>query len=168
MRYLIDGYNLLHALWPGDARQLHPGAWPRFRKRLLDRLIPHAGNVPGTVTVVFDTVRSSTDRQNEAVVRGVHVRFAAGYPSADDLIEELIRTDPAPEGLTVVSDDRRVRDAARRRRCVVCGCLDYYESLGSARPSAAFSDDSSSKPEDVPPAEVERWLQEFDGTTDKD
>jgi predicted RNA-binding protein with PIN domain len=163
MRYLIDGYNLMHAVWPAEARQLRPRAWPRFRQRLLDRLRKSEPEAT-SITVVFDSAASRADAPAGEEFHGIHVRFAAGYPSADDLIEELIRTDSAPSQLTVVSDDRRLRDAARRRGCAVCGCLDYFESLG--RPPAPAGDvpETNGKPEEVEPDETERWLREFGDT----
>ena len=53
------------------------------------------------------------------------------------LIEELIRNEASPRLLTVVSDDHRIQHAARRRGCVVLGCLDYYERLVQRRPRTA-------------------------------
>ena len=58
MRFLIDGYNLLHAVWPAEGRQLRARAWPRFRQRLLDRLRDRHATRAGAVTVVFDAKRS--------------------------------------------------------------------------------------------------------------
>jgi predicted RNA-binding protein with PIN domain len=163
MRFLIDGYNLLHAVWPGEGRHLRARAWPRFRERLLDHLrVRHAAG-GGPVTVVFDAARAPVDRPAEEDFGGVHVRFAVGYPSADDLIEELIRTDSGPDGLTVVSDDRRLREAARRRGCAIAGCLDFFERV--ARPPAAEKTrkEPPAKPEGLSPDEVAHWLKEFGG-----
>ncbi len=166
MRFLIDGYNLLHAVWPAEGRHLRARAWPRFRQRLLDRLRSSQVNDGGNVTVVFDASRSPTGTVAEEDYHGVHVRFAAGYPSADDLIEELIRTESAPARLTVVSDDRRLRDAGRRRGCVVVGCLDYLEFADRRPPPEQNTEESPIKPEIVPADEVEKWLKEFGGDGD--
>jgi predicted RNA-binding protein with PIN domain len=161
MRFLIDGYNLLHALWPAEGRQLRPRAWPRFRQRLLDRLRASHPADAEAVTVVFDAAREPHPDPPEADSRGIFVRFAVGYPSADDLIEELIRGDSAPSRLTVVSDDHRVRDAARRRGCTVTGCLDYFEWLEQPKPPGEDRPDPPGKPEGLSPGEVEHWLKEF-------
>jgi uncharacterized protein len=159
MRFLIDGYNLMHAIWPGEGRHLKARAWPRFRQRLLDRVRAKAD--PGSVTIVFDANHSPPDAPAEEYSHGIHVRFAVGYPSADDLIEELLRTESSPKGLTVVSDDHRLRDAARRRGCHVSGCLDYIESLDRPATPVRDADEPSAKPEQLSPDEVQRWLTEF-------
>jgi predicted RNA-binding protein with PIN domain len=161
MRILIDGYNLLHAVWPAEGRQLRPRAWPRFRQRLLDRLRNRHADRDGAVTVVFDAAGSRPGGRDQEAVGGIQVRFAAGYPSADDLIEELIRVDSAPASLTVVTDDRRLRDAARRRGCTPRGCLDYIESLEVPEAPPGPIEPLPAKPEDVAPDEVEHWLKEF-------
>jgi predicted RNA-binding protein with PIN domain len=160
MRFLIDGYNLLHAVWPAEGRQLRARAWPRFRQRLLDRLRDRHATRAGAVTVVFDAKRSPPRGSAEETSGDVRVRFAVGYPSADDLIEELIRTDSVPARLTVVTDDRRLREAARRRGCTVAGCLDYIENLEHP-PPARPAEAPPAKPEGVAPDEVEHWLREF-------
>jgi uncharacterized protein len=118
--------------------------------------------------VIFDATRSPPDASAEADSHGVHVRFAVGYPAADDLIEELIRTDPAPARLTVVTDDRRLREAARRRGCAVAGCLDYFESVAHSPPPKRVAEESPAKPEGLAPDEVEHWLKEFGGSDNDD
>jgi predicted RNA-binding protein with PIN domain len=164
MRFLIDGYNLLHAGWPAYARHARARAWPRLRQLVLDRLRDRHGAAAADVTVVFDARHAPRDAEPVEDRPGLHVRFAVGYPSADDLIEELIRTDAAPAGLTVVSDDRRLRDAARRRGCTVARCLDYLEALDRPPPRPPDAAEPPGKPEEVSPEEVEQWLREFGET----
>ena len=50
------------------------------------------------------------------------------------MIEALIRQRFGAAHLTVVSDDRRLKEAARRRHCPSLGCLDFLEQAGSAAP----------------------------------
>jgi predicted RNA-binding protein with PIN domain len=163
MRFLIDGYNLLHAIWPSEARRVRPQAWPRFRQRLIDHLRDKLADEADVATVIFDATRAPPEAASEVASNGLHVRFAAGYPSADDLIEELIRTDSAPAQLTVVSDDRRIREAARRRGCTIAGCLDFYEGLENLPRSKPLPVEPPSKPapESLSSSEVKRWLEEF-------
>src|SRR5262245_9957963 len=124
MFYLIDGYNLLHALG-APRRRAGPGALEKARLRLLGRLHGALRDQGPNVTVVFDAARAPAGVPAEAEYHGIRVRFAAGLAAADDLIEEVIRKAPAPKHLTVVSDDRRIQAAARRRRCPVLGCADF-------------------------------------------
>jgi hypothetical protein len=125
MRYLIDGYNLLHAMGLLAGR-VGPRGLEKARLALLGRLHGLCGDVPGRVTVVFDASGAGRGASAEQDYHGVRVRFALGE-EADDVIEDLIRRDPSPGDLTVVSDDLRLRQAARRRRCPALGCLDFIE-----------------------------------------
>jgi hypothetical protein len=158
MRYVIDGYNLLYALGLVHAK-MGPHGLEKARLALLGRVA--GGADAAAVTVVFDAGNAPPGAEPEQDHQGVRVLFALKR-EADDLIEELIGQDSAPRGLTVVSDDRRVRRAARRRHCPVLGCLDFVERLGRpAEPPAAPPDEAPSKPQGVSRDEVQHWLREF-------
>lgn len=160
MTYLVDGYNLLHAIGLLHPR-LGPHGLEKARLGLLGYLSGTYGSKATTVTVVFDAHHAPPGSDDELDYQGVHVRFAVHHPEADDLIEFLIRHDSAPRQLTVVSDDHRLQQAARRRRCHVLGCLDYVEELNRLRHSREKSRPEAEKRDRLSPAETERWLAEF-------
>jgi predicted RNA-binding protein with PIN domain len=165
MRYLIDGYNLAHAAGILTARLRAAHQLEQARATLLLRLRQGHGAAVAAVTVVFDSGGPRRPRAPaEQDHQGVRVIFAAA--SADDLIEELIDKDRGPHELTVVSDDRRLRAAAKRRGCVALGCLDYLEQL--AHPPAERAEPP---PEPAKPTagleDQEQWLAAF-GEIDSD
>ena len=51
---------------------------------------------------------------------GIRTIYAGNRCEADDVIEQLIERSDAPTRLLVVSEDRRIIKAARRRRCFDC------------------------------------------------
>jgi predicted RNA-binding protein with PIN domain len=157
MRYLIDGYNLLHKL--GLLPHEHgPRGLAHARQRLLDRLADAAHHHTGDVTVVFDGRGAREGLPDREDYRGLHIRYAH-EDTADGLIEELLHGESAPRGLTVVSDDRRIREAARRRGCPTLDCLDVFDTLSrAAQPPSA---PEAERPERLSPEETQRWLQEF-------
>jgi hypothetical protein len=157
MRYVIDGYNLLHA-WGLAPRQARAGQLERARLNLLDHL-RQAG--AGDVTVVFDAARAPAAATPEQEYHGIRVRFAL-EGTADDCIEDLIRHENVPQQLTVVSDDHRLRQAAERRRCGFRRCLDYIEDLqrGPSLP-APPPGEAPAKPETLSPEEMRHWLEAF-------
>jgi len=158
MRYVIDGYNLLYATGLLHART-GPHGLEKARLALLGRLV---GSGEAEVTVVFDAGHAPPGAPAEKDHQGVRVLFALKR-EADDLIEELIGQDSAPRRLTVVSDDHRVQQAARRRRCPVLGCLDFIEQLGRPTPPpAAPPEEATAKPSGVSRAEAQQWLREFE------
>jgi predicted RNA-binding protein with PIN domain len=116
MRWLIDGYNVMHAagrLGPKLSRE----GFRRARRRFLDEVadvLPAEND--GDVTVVFDASVPPGDFPISSRYRGLRVIFAYGDEDADSRIEYILSRDSNPRTLTVVSTDRRIRDAASRRR----------------------------------------------------
>jgi uncharacterized protein len=124
--FLIDGYNLMFAA--GLANRSMPGAqFERARERFLDWLADGTSGRDDTLRVVFDAQQAPSPSL-ERVHRGVRVRFAFRQ-TADDLIEELVATEPKPAALTVVSNDSRVRESGRRAECVLATCEEFIDWL---------------------------------------
>jgi predicted RNA-binding protein with PIN domain len=168
MRYLIDGYNLLHAWGLAPPRGSRPGQLERARLNLLDRIRFVLGPAVAGVTVVFDASHAAAGSAAEKDYHGIRVCFPRDG-SADDCIEELIRREPKPRELTVVSDDHRLHQAAGHRHCHAQRCLDYIEELQTRHPAAPDADAPrpQAKPESPSPEEARRWLEEF-GEVDGD
>jgi uncharacterized protein len=161
MRYLIDGYNLLHAMGLLGAHKAAPNALEGARFDLLDRLHALFGDRSGRLTVIFDAARVPRRGLPEHDYCGIHVRFAVRQ-EADDLIEALVHSEPSPNDLTVVSDDRRIQVAARRRRCRVLGCNAYLdEAEHLSQTSRPETPSPRGKPDAVSQEERQRWMAEF-------
>jgi predicted RNA-binding protein with PIN domain len=157
--YLIDGYNLIHALG-----FLHPEpadrALERSRQRLLQFLLDELGDGPARTIVVFDAGRLPRRGRSLYRLRSIEIHFAVDHASADDLIEALIQAHPAPRSkLAVVSNDHRLLDAARRAAAGGLSCSDFLDQLEAA-PRRAPAPRPPEKA-DPSPAEIELWLEEF-------
>jgi predicted RNA-binding protein with PIN domain len=159
--YLIDGYNLLHALDAVPARA-GPHVLERARARLLAMIAAAHRADSAAVTVVFDARRTPPGTTREQHHGGIHVLFSAGHDDADSLIEELIRKHGDPRRLAVVSDDHRLQRAAQRRECAVTTCGEYIDLLlhRSGAPKTTPADEPE-KDEPLTGEEVEHWLHEF-------
>ncbi len=160
MRYLIDGYNLLHAMGVLGGR-VGPQGLAKARLSLLGLLHGALDKDASSVTVVFDAANAPPGAINDQDHQGIHVRFALDHAQADDLIESMIRENPTKKQLTVVSDDRRIQKAARRGRCLAVGCLEFLEELNQRRrrrpsPPTLQSEKMSSSRKDL-----EMWTKEF-------
>ena len=110
---MIDGYNLLHAVGWATQKMRQPALEPA-RRKLLDWLAdsaPHKAKA-AQFRVVFDAMKGPS-RSAETFHRGILVHFA--YRStADDLIEELLTAESKPRLVTVISNDLRLHESARR------------------------------------------------------
>jgi predicted RNA-binding protein with PIN domain len=176
MRWLIDGYNVMHAggrLGPKLGRE----GFRRVRRRFLDDLaaaLVH-GNVEQT-TVVFDASLPPGDFPLQSRYRGIQVVFALGDENADAHIEQLIAADSNPKTLSVISSDRRIRQAAAHRRSPSLSAEEFWEHLDRLAERTARR-----QPTDAPPAsglspdelgwretpeESARWMEAFRGLLD--
>ncbi|MBX7106157.1 MAG: NYN domain-containing protein [Gemmataceae bacterium] len=156
MRFLIDGYNLAHQLTL-PAGTVSAERLARARDELLAHLADRHGDSAGTVTIVFDCRRTRGMPERE-IVRGMDVRHALGE-SADDVIERLIAAHATPKKLSVVSDDRRIQVAARKRQSRVLGCQQYLDELDRPAPPAPAP--AEEKGPAIDPAGDAALLREF-------
>ena len=154
--YLIDGNNLMHAA-------AEPG--PELARDALCELLAVLVASGQRVRVVFDGAPPNAQTETRIAKTGVQAEYSLGR-SADELILKHIARDSAPRRLTVVSNDREIRKAAHRRRCIVVTSEDFARKLVrlSARqrfgaPSAA----SEPKEKHLGPTreQAQKWLREF-------
>ena len=161
--YLIDGYNLIHALGLID-RQLGTVALERSRSRLLDFLKDSFASDSARVTVVFDARLAPAHLPHQQRHHGILMLFAPKTQTADDLIETLIDTNPSPRALIVISNDTRLQQSAQRRGSRWWSHTDLLDFLDE-RPAFAKSTGSAKPeekgPETMSPEEKEHWMKEF-------
>jgi len=151
--FLIDGNNLIHALRQAGIEVGRVGL-----RRLLGRLSSDGEKVQ----IVFDGPPPAELPGGQGDDRGLEVAYSAPR-SADELIVEHIADNTAPRRLTVVTSDREILRAARRRRCRLATSQDFIEFLLRALLRGA-------KPRPVEPPEkrkgltaeqARRWLREL-------
>jgi predicted RNA-binding protein with PIN domain len=155
MRWLIDGYNIMHA-----AGRLGPklgrGGFLRARRRFLGELADALGaDRAARTTVVFDASVPPSDFPAETTYRGLRVIFALDDEDADGRIERIIRAESKPKDLTVVSSDRRIRQAAARRRAQPMTADDFWVWIDDLRAQAAAGAGQSRREVAGPPAPVD-------------
>jgi len=164
VRWLIDGYNLMHAAGLLEARPV-PKGLRAVRHRFLNDLAAGLDPIDAAqTTVVFDAADPPADRPATAKHKGLAVVFAVGNENADERLEQLIAADSAPKGLTVVSSDRRVRQAAERRRAAVLSSADFLDRLDArrrARRKPPIPAVRAPTPAPSPTAEAAYWMEQF-------
>lgn len=163
--FLIDGYNLMHA-WGRLGSKLSREGFRRARRRFLDDLADALGpDQAPHATVVFDANKHPGDFNLKADYRGLALVFALGDENADARIEELIAVHSSPKSLVVVSSDRRVREAALRRKARSIKCDDLLDALErrAQRPVLVDDDDSDRTPD---AADRGLWLDAFGALDD--
>lgn len=164
MALLIDGYNLLHVTGiSGEASG--PGNFQLTREALLNFL---AATIEPSeriqTTIVFDAADAPPGLPHTITHQEMTVRYAADYPDADTLIEELISHHNTPRKLLVVSSDHRIQRAARRRRARFVDSEQWYAECWQRRVQArgGRGESVSEKPRGkLNAAEVAYWVDEF-------
>lgn len=166
MAYLIDGYNLMHAMV--DVRpKLRPDELQRLRQRFLNDLARRLGpQAASQTTLVFDAARAPASAASKSGRhQGMTIRFTA---DADDWIETVLGERGAEAaGWVVVSSDRRIREAARRRRVASLTTDQFLDHLEkTTRPVLRFEgkpapSETSDRPAAPTGAEAAFWREAF-------
>jgi uncharacterized protein len=160
--FLIDGNNLMHAM---ASVGLDAG------RSALCFLLENVLGDRESAVVVFDGPRRSEESLEEDGTSPLDIRFS-GRRVADAILIEEIRANSAPRRLTVVSTDREVRTAARRRRCPLVTSEAFAEELRRRKWSldrpVSPSPEPKEKREGLTEGQTRHWLREFGLKSDDD
>jgi predicted RNA-binding protein with PIN domain len=110
---LVDGYNISNALSPGQPLVDQ-------RTRLVDALRELQSRTGAAVEVVFDGA-GVTEPGGLGGRGGVHVRFSPAGVEADDVLIDVIASQPASRPVVLATSDRELRDRARRQGANLLG-----------------------------------------------
>jgi predicted RNA-binding protein with PIN domain len=106
--YLIDGYNVLHALRALEGRAatepLDDGQLEDERGRLIDRISSFMGGTDDRAIIVFDSKKATIQRVQSAA-RNVEVYFASFSRNADTIIERETYALRTAGSIMVVTSD---------------------------------------------------------------
>jgi predicted RNA-binding protein with PIN domain len=141
-----------------------PGYLERARAALLNVLAESLDEEQRRrTTVVFDAKSGPPDVADSTTHRGITVRFAAGHASADELIEQLIKSDSAPRRLTVVSGDRRIQQAAKRRKAKAIDSDTWWDELLQSRARRSAGGEPDTHPREIVDPFPESYFDDLDG-----
>lgn len=157
-RLIVDAYNVLHVT--GVLAPEHAG--PDLLG--LAKLIAGSRFADLRTTLVCD----GAPKERLKLPGRVDVQFAGLGQDADTLIEIILERDTAPRSVRVVSSDRRLRIAARKRRAGWMASDEFLRCLNLDAGRGARETAPIVKP-DVPldKSGVDRWLKQF-GVDDQD
>jgi predicted RNA-binding protein with PIN domain len=96
------------------------------------------------------------------------IEFSGKGRTADDVIIHHVKRSTAPRQLTVVSSDREIQKAARKRRCTVLGSPEFLRQLASdyEKDERSREREANERParllRPLSPRDTTRWLNEFE------
>ena len=155
MPIIIDGHNLLWSIgeMSKDSEPISDVQLCRIVSRYL-KLVGENGEM------VFDGTgppqKTSFDNLNN-----LEVIFCGFGTEADTIIEDKIRANSAPKRLTVVSSDRRLRDAARSRRAVSMKSEMFWGNIRKELRRKKRANEPAAKQKGISEGETKQWLEFF-------
>ena len=169
---IVDGYNLMHAAGLARATYGH-GDLAHCRNRLLRLLLGGLSHEQqARTTIVFDARDPPPGAAHQYRAGAMLVLFARPHGDADVMIEDLLAAHSAPKQVTVVSSDRRLCDAAARRKAHSLDSETFADRLNHPEP---VDGKPTPEPDEIklkaggalPPDEANYWLSVFKETTEE-
>lgn len=156
MGVIIDGHNLLRSIQKTSEEQesITAVGLCRFISRYL-QLTGEKGEI------IFDGT-GPPDKTGFDNIRNLEVFFAGMNSDADTVIEDKIKASTAPKGLTIVSSDRRLRDAAKARRATVVKSQVFWEGVQKELGRKRRVQEPQAKRDGLSESETEQWLKFFE------
>lgn len=155
MPIIIDGYNLLWSIQESGEEfesisdvQL---CW------VIGRYLKAIGE---NGEIVFDGT-GPPDKSRFDNISNLEVFFAGLATDADTVIEDKIGANTAPKRLTIVSSDRRLKDAARARKAAVIKSELFWGNVQKQLSRKNTSKEPAAKRRGISESETEQWLKFF-------
>ncbi|HVE38772.1 MAG TPA: NYN domain-containing protein [Planctomycetota bacterium] len=142
--FLIDGYNLLHALTRGRASE-------SAREQLLSKTVEYCAQGNYRAWIIFDATGGMKRREQRGPVEIYNVPQGQ---TADEVILNALATCDDQMQYTVVSNDLKIIKAAEKDGYKVLPCEEFGRRI-LARPEAPEKGGLPS------PGEVDYWMKEF-------
>jgi predicted RNA-binding protein with PIN domain len=152
--FIIDGHNLL---WFIRSAEEAPSITDAALCRILDR---YFGLVGERAEIIFDGIGppNKTEFDN---IRNLEVTFSGRKSDCDTVIEQRILASTAPRRLTIVSSDRRLRDAAAARKATSVKSEDFWGDVEKQLAKQRKSKEPPGKRGGLTESETELWLKAF-------
>jgi predicted RNA-binding protein with PIN domain len=154
---LIDGNNLLFAARAAEESNLLIG-----RSMLCDRLGMWARRRHETVHVVFDGPAPAPALASQIAHPDIHVSYSGGGVSADAVVVDILENHSAARLFVVVTTDREIARAAKRRRAKPVRSEVFWAALKKDLACALpLPSEPPEKEVGLDPGAAREWLQEF-------
>lgn len=155
MPVIIDGHNLLHAIHKED-----PDSGPISDVGLCRIISEYLKLTSEKGEIIFDGT-GPRDKSGFDNLPNLEVFFAGLRSDADTVIEEKIKASTAPRRLTIVSSDRRLRDAARKRKAMLVKSQVFWDNLHKQLARKKTITEPISKRRGLSDGETDLWLKFF-------
>ncbi len=151
--FIIDGHNLLHSIV--KINEDHGAISDVQLCWIISRYLKAVGEKG---EIIFDGT-GPRDKSRFDNIENLEVLFAGLGSDADTVIEDKIRASTAPKRLTVVSSDRRLRDAARARKATAVKSEVFWDNLQNQLRRKKPVREPEAKRFGLSESETKQWLK---------
>ncbi len=152
---IIDGHNLLYSIVP-------PGhqAEPMTDLQICWIISRYLKAIGDKGEIIFDGT-GPRDKSGFDNIANLEVFFAGLGTDADTVIENKIKASSAPRRLSIVSSDRRLRDAARARKATAVKSEVFWDNLQKQLRRKKPLKEPEAKRSGLTESETKQWLEFF-------
>ena len=154
MPVIIDGHNLL---WFVRNTEDSLSATDIALCRILDL---YFGLVRQNAEIIFDGAGPLNKTEFNGI-RNLEITFSGRSSDCDTIIENRILASTAPKRLTIVSSDRRLRDAAAARKAVDIPSDEFWDEVKKRLSKQKPGKEPAGKRQGLTESETELWLKAF-------
>jgi hypothetical protein len=154
MPVIIDGHNLLWLIRNQEEEQSITDAG------LCGILDVYFGLTHEYAEIIFDGI-GPPDKSGFDGIKNLEITFSGRATDCDTLVENKITDSTAPKRLVIVSSDRRLRDAADKRKATAIKSEDFWEDVKKRISKHKPGKEPAQKRKGLTQSETELWLKEF-------
>ena len=154
MPVIIDGHNLL---WLIRNQEEDKSITDVALCRVLDI---YFGLTNETAEIIFDGIGPREKNAFDSI-KNLEITFSGRATDCDTLIENRILDSTAPKRLTIISTDRRLRDAADERKATAIKSEDFWDEVQKRISRHKPRKEPAQKRKGLTQSETEMWLREF-------
>jgi hypothetical protein len=154
MPVIIDGHNLL---WSIRNTEEDLSITDAGLCRILDSYFRITGD---KAEIIFDGI-GPPNKTEFNDIKNIEVTFSGKTSDCDAVIEDRIVASTAPKRLTVISSDRRLRDAASARKSAAVKSEDFWDEVKKRLSRQKKSKEPPGKRKGLTESETELWLKTF-------
>ena len=157
MPFIIDGHNLLWCIQNAEEdKSITDVALCRILDSYFCMISPR--RVGGEI--IFDGPGPLNKTEFETI-RNIDVTFSGRASDCDTVIENKISASTAPKLLTIVSTDRRLRNAAEARKATSVKSEDFWDEVKKRLSKQKPAKEPPGKRRGLTQSETELWLKTF-------
>jgi predicted RNA-binding protein with PIN domain len=162
MFLIVDGYNLLR-----QAEKME--GWEKLTDGMMCKMISeYLRRINATGAIVFDGIGPPNKAPFENLAR-LEVIFSGRRVDADSIILDKISLDSAPKGLFLVSSDRELQAAAKKRKAGFAKSQVFFATMvDELDKKRKGPQEPPQKRTGITEGETDEWLRTFGLSDDKE